>query len=76
MHSPLPQAGGRLAVTNPTTPDDLIKVMDADDPLRLDCDVLVNCSGHDGARDLWDDTSVYPVRGQVQMHYVRCILMT
>lgn len=34
--------------------------------LRLDCDLLVNCTGLDGARDIFGDDSVYPIRGQVR----------
>lgn len=70
------QAGGRLVVTNPMTPDDLIEIMDESNPSRLDCDVLVNCSGLDGARDLWGDTTVYPVRGQVHRNHVNPALIT
>lgn len=59
------QAGGRLQGIAPSSPDNLAEVLDASHPLRLDCDVLVNCAGLDGARDLWKDDSVYAVRGQV-----------
>lgn len=59
------QAGGRFVAAAPSSPDDLAELLDPSNPLRLDCDVLVNCTGLDGARDLWNDDSVYAVRGQV-----------
>jgi glycine/D-amino acid oxidase-like deaminating enzyme len=34
-------------------------------PHRLDCDILINCTGLHGARDIFGDESVYPIRGQV-----------
>mmetsp|Transcript_16734 Transcript_16734/g.50002 ORF Transcript_16734/g.50002 Transcript_16734/m.50002 type:complete len:383 (-) Transcript_16734:722-1870(-) len=59
------QAGGRVVTANPKTPDELEACLDEGNPARLDCDVLVNCTGLHGARDLFKDQSVYPIRGQV-----------
>ena len=58
------QAGGRLVVADPKTPEDLAALLGGGHPSRLDCDVLVNCTGLAGARDLFGDSSVYPIRGQ------------
>mmetsp|Transcript_16734 Transcript_16734/g.50001 ORF Transcript_16734/g.50001 Transcript_16734/m.50001 type:complete len:519 (-) Transcript_16734:2569-4125(-) len=59
------KAGGRLVVADPKTPDELEELLDEGNPKRLDCHVLVNCTGLDGARDLFGDMSVYPIRGQI-----------
>lgn len=59
------KAGGRVVAAAPSSPEDLAELLDKSNPSRLDCDVLVNCAGLNGARDLWNDDSVYAVRGQV-----------
>lgn len=59
------EAGGRVVTAAPATPDELLQLLDNENPLRLDCDVLVNCTGLEGARGLWNDETVYAVRGQV-----------
>ena len=45
-------------------------------PHRLDCDVLINCTGLHGARALFNDDTVYPIRGQVGAHTVTTICLT
>ena len=44
---------------------DLAALLSPASPARLDCDVLVNCSGLAGAAGIFGDDSVYPIRGQV-----------
>lgn len=71
------QAGGRLAVAEIPSRKVLAALLFSSSgdetvydelrrQLRLDCDVLVNCTGLHGAGNLFGDKSVYPIRGQVR----------
>ncbi len=70
------QAGGRLVATGLESRSDLADALQSAPgsnwrPQRLDCDLLVNCTGLHGATQLFGDDSVYPIRGQVLPWFVR-----
>jgi hypothetical protein len=62
------QAGGRvveLVIKDRSHLGSLLFDEGSRQPHRLDCDILINCTGLHGARDIFGDESVYPIRGQV-----------
>lgn len=62
------QAGGRvveMVIKDRSHLGSLLFDEGSRQPHRLDCDILINCTGLHGARDIFGDESVYPIRGQV-----------
>ena len=61
------QAGGRLVEVDLESGSSLYFLLKPSNEARLDCDLLVNCTGLEGARKGFNDNTVYPIRGQVSL---------